>query len=218
MECTWTERFMWWRRCVRMGLVSMDRLVKGTADRLRARARGLTLGVKLDLMMLVPLLALGVIAAGAVQDKLGDRAVAFENHERAELALASGNFIHELQRERGLSGIAVNTGGGSADALAVQRLATDEAQARLLIAVEEFDAPVDVRFTTAESAVEMRWERLTEHRVALDLGELGGGRRDAALHEHGRPVAGSDYLRERSSVWRFEAFVAGRGALGFSAR
>lgn len=154
-----------------MGLVSMDGLVKGTAERLRARARRLTLGMKLDLMMLVPLLALGVFAAGAVHDKLGDRTAAYENHERAELALASGNFIHELQRERGLSGIAVKSGGESPEALVVQRLATDEARVRLLTAVEDFDAPADLRFTAAESAVEMRWERLVEHRNTVDSGE-----------------------------------------------
>ncbi|MBT5773587.1 MAG: diguanylate cyclase, partial [Dehalococcoidia bacterium] len=152
----------------------MNGLIRAAGDRLRARARGLTIGVKLDLMMLVPLLALGAFAAGAVQDKLGDRAAESDNYERAELALSSGSFIHELQRERGLSGIAASSVGGVTDALTVQRLATEEARARLLIALEEFDAQVDVRFTAAESTLEARWDQLMAHRVALDSGELGG--------------------------------------------
>lgn len=155
-----------------MGLVLLDGLVTATRDRLRAVARRLTLGAKLDLMMLLPLLVLGVFAAGAVQDKLGDRAVASGNHERAGLALAAGSFVHELQRERGLSGIAVNAGGGSVEALAVQRLVTDDARARLFVAAKGFDASVDLRFTTAQSALEVRWDRLRDHRVALDSGEL----------------------------------------------
>ena len=150
----------------------MDRHVRAISRRLRLRARRLSLGVKLDLMLLVPLLALAVFAAGAVQDKLSDRGAAHENLERTNLAAATGSFIRELQRERGLSGIAVNSGSESAEALVAQWALTDEARVGLGIAIEDSHATVDQRFTDAQPALEASWEWLMQQRLGVAGGEL----------------------------------------------
>ena len=132
----------------------------------------MTLRVKLGLMLLVPLLALAVFATVVVQDKLSDRTVALEMRQHAELAYAVGELIHELQRERGLSGIAVNVSDTPAVDLAAQRGRTNETYVRFESAVRNFPTEGDRRFSAGQTAVEARWERLQEQRRSIDDGAV----------------------------------------------
>ena len=132
----------------------------------------MTLRVKLGLMMLIPLLALLAFAGGAVDDKLSDRHAAVEMRHQAELSLLTGQLIHELQRERGLSGIFVNTDDAMAIDLLGQHARTTDAYEQFAEEVADIPAVVDLRLTAAESSIEMRWERLAEHRALVEQGDV----------------------------------------------
>lgn len=135
--------------------------------RLRVFTQPMTLRVKLGLMMLIPLLALLLLAAGAVNDERSDRDAASEMRQQAQLSLLTGQLVHELQRERGLSGISVNAGGAMDSSLLKQQAETSTVFVLLAAKLGELSGPEDLRFTAARASIEARWERIGEHRLLV---------------------------------------------------
>lgn len=158
-----------------MGLLRVFDRISLMVERLRRETQPPTLRLKLGLMMLVPLVVIGVFAAGAAQDKLADRSDAREMQARTELVWASGELVHQLQRERGLSAMVLASSSLPSADLQEQRVATDHAHAQFDSLLEGFDAPTDARFVSLYDAAHAGWERLLQHRSRIDTLETGIG-------------------------------------------
>lgn len=136
----------------------------------------LTLGRRLVLLVATPLVGLIAFGFWGFREKQSVVAAYERLDGNAAVMDQIGDTVHELQKERGLSGGYLNSGGTLfGEALTTQRRQTDQALARLNTLLATFDArPFGPRFSTLLAEARSRLGTLESTRTSISARQITG--------------------------------------------
>ncbi|MDA0353368.1 MAG: nitrate- and nitrite sensing domain-containing protein [Chloroflexi bacterium] len=144
-----------------------------TIDQLLGRFR---LRTKFAVMLAVPLIALIGFSVMQIRSSAGTVSELNSLSDLSDLAVTTSAFVHETQKERGITGLFLGSGGTEfGDKLADQRVLSDEHRAELTTALDHFDAAAfGSEFSETVAASRELIEGIDAHRASVDALSLTG--------------------------------------------